>query len=123
MIRIRAGKEKNLLRHHPWVFSGAIENEPSEAGIHEVVTDDGRFIAWGCYDPQSHIVLRLLSWDKSVFPDEDWWKDAVRQAVLRRRSFRLIIRTPRIRRPTAAENSLIIRKYTSVVTISGSVIS
>ncbi len=87
MIRIRAGKEKNLLRHHPWVFSGAIENEPSEAGIHEVVTDDGRFIAWGCYDPQSHIVLRLLSWDKSVFPDEDWWKDAVRQAVLRRRSF------------------------------------
>ena len=87
MIRIRAGKEKNLLRHHPWVFSGAIENEPSEAGIHEVVTDDGRFIAWGCYDPESHIVLRLLSWDKSVFPDEDWWKDAVRQAVLRRRSF------------------------------------
>ena len=89
MVRIREGKEKNLLRHHPWVFSGAIEDDtvPEEAGIQEVLTGDGRFIAWGWYDAQSHIQLRLLSWKREEYPDESWWKNAVRESVLRRKAF------------------------------------
>ena len=88
-IRIRQGKEKNLLRHHPWVFSGALEEGtvPAEAGIYKVTTWEGRFIAWGVYDPDSHIQLRLLSWDESVCPDASWWSSSVRQSVLRRKSF------------------------------------
>lgn len=88
-IRIRQGKEKNLLRHHPWVFSGAIEEStvPAKSGICRVVTSEGRFIAWGIFDPDSHIILRLLSWDEAVFPDDNWWSDTVRASVLRRRSF------------------------------------
>ena len=89
MIRIKEGKEKNLLRHHPWVFSGAIEEStlPSEAGIYKVLASDGRFIAWGYYDRESHIQLRLLSWDENTFPDEAWWRAAVRESVLRRMAF------------------------------------
>ena len=88
-IRIRQGKEKNLLRHHPWVFSGAIEEStvPAKSGVCRVVTSEGRFIAWGVYDSDSHIQLRLLSWDESVIPDDNWWADAVRASVLRRRTF------------------------------------
>ena len=68
MIRIKDGKEKNLLKHHPWVFSGAIEENsvPQVAGVHKVVTVDGRFIAWGYYDRESHIQLRLLSWEEKA---------------------------------------------------------
>ncbi|MDT3389769.1 MAG: hypothetical protein LIR25_04160, partial [bacterium] len=35
-IVIRSGKEKSLLRHHPWVFSGAIEESsvPAQAGVY-----------------------------------------------------------------------------------------
>ncbi|MBR5668283.1 MAG: class I SAM-dependent methyltransferase, partial [Spirochaetales bacterium] len=89
MIRIKEGKEKNLLRHHPWVFSGAIEEStlPREAGNYKVLASDGRFIAWGYYDKESHIQLRLLSWDEDVCPDEAWWRNAVRESVFRRRSF------------------------------------
>ena len=89
MIRIKEGKEKNLLRHHPWVFSGAIEEStlPASAGNQKVFTGDGRFIAWGYYDRESHIQLRLLSWDEETCPDEDWWRNAVRESILRRRSF------------------------------------
>ena len=61
-IRIRQGKEKNLLRHHPWVFSGAIE-EPGVSlrpGVYRVVTFEGRFIAWGVYDADSHIQSGLF---------------------------------------------------------------
>ena len=89
MIRIKEGKEKNLLRHHPWVFSGAIEEStlPREAGNYKVLASDGRFIAWGYFDKESHIQLRLLSWDEDVCPDEAWWRNAVRESVLRRKSF------------------------------------
>lgn len=89
MIRIRPGKEKNLMKHHPWVFSGAIEEDsiPAQAGIEKVVTSEGRFIAWGAYDRDSHIQLRLLSWDEDVCPDDNWWASVVRESILRRRCF------------------------------------
>lgn len=88
MIRIKEGKEKNLLRHHPWVFSGAMEEPlPQKAGIERVETFEGRFIAWGFYDPESHIQLRLASWDENEIPDASWWARMVRQAVLRRKAF------------------------------------
>ncbi len=88
MIKIKEGKEKNLMRHHPWVFSGAMEEPlPLVAGTERVETFDGRFIAWGFYDPESHIQLRLASWDEKTVPDSSWWEKTVRQAVLRRRSF------------------------------------
>ena len=88
-IAIRSGKEKSLLRHHPWVFSGAIEESsvPSQAGVYKVNSAEGRFIAWGVYDPESHIQLRLLSWKEDVVPDEQWWKSAVRASIIRRRRF------------------------------------
>lgn len=87
MIKIVQGKEKNLLKHHPWVFSKAMENPPKEAVIDKVVTSQEKFIAWGSYDPDSHIELRLLSWNENEYPDAQWWKTKVREAVLRRRSF------------------------------------
>lgn len=89
MIRIKQGKEKNLVKHHPWVFSGAIEEStlPKHAGIEKVVTYEGHFIAWGAYDSDSHIQLRLLSWKEDAYPDDSWWADTVRKSVLRRRSF------------------------------------
>jgi 23S rRNA (cytosine1962-C5)-methyltransferase len=88
-IVIRSGKEKSLLRHHPWVFSGAIEESsvPAQAGVYRVNTAEGRFIAWGVYDPESHIQLRLLSWKEDVVPDEQWWRSAVRASIIRRRRF------------------------------------
>ncbi len=98
MIRLLEGKEKNLLKHHPWVFSGALDLEDGadeqlgagvqiSAGVQRVESADGRFVAWGYYDKDSHIPLRLLSWDEKEIPDETWWTQKVREAVLRRKVF------------------------------------
>ena len=88
MVVIREGREKSLLRRHPWVFSGAIESFPAgETGVRKVVSHDGRFLAWGWFDEQSHIPLRLLSWKEDCMPDYDWWRLMVRQSVYRRSSF------------------------------------
>lgn len=88
MIVIKEGKEKNLLKHHPWVFSGAIEKAPAMfSGVDKVVTSTGSFIAWGWYDVLSHIQLHLLSWNENEKPDENWFMDRVSDAVLRRKNF------------------------------------
>ena len=87
-VVIREGREKSLLRRHPWVFSGAIESFPEgEVGVRKVVASNGRFLAWGWFDEQSHIPLRLLSWEEDCKPDYDWWRLMVRQSVQRRSSF------------------------------------
>jgi len=88
MVTIREGREKSLLRRHPWVFSGAIESFPEgETGVQKVVSHEGRFLAWGWFDEQSHIPLRLLSWKEDQQPDSQWWRLMVRQSVYRRSSF------------------------------------
>ena len=89
MITILEGKERNLFKHHPWVFSGAMDAStvPEAAGVEKVVSHDGRFIAWGWYDKDSHIPLRLLSWKEDDMPDSSWWERSVRESVLRRKSF------------------------------------
>lgn len=90
MIRIAEGKEKSILRHHPWVFSGAIDIEHSdnpEVGIQRVESSDGRFLAWGWWDSESHIMLRLLSWNEKDVIDDSWWSEKIKESVLRRKSF------------------------------------
>ena len=87
-ITIKSGKEKQLLRHHPWVFSGAIALvEADERGIAKVLTEEGRFIAWGWYDKESHIPLHLLSWDEKAIIDDAWWVETIKNSVLRRSAF------------------------------------
>lgn len=88
-IIIKEGKEKQLLRHHPWVFSGALTTSPTdlETGLAEAKTQNGTFIAYGWYDKQSHIPLRLLSWKQDIIPDENWWKTTIRNSVLARKAF------------------------------------
>ena len=88
-LRIRTGKEKQLVRHHPWVFSGALEKNTQPISVDDpqvVRLEDarGNFIAYGWYDQLSHIPIRLLSWDKAVFPDVTWWADTLSNAVRRR---------------------------------------
>ena len=89
-ITIKDGKEKQLLRHHPWVFSGAIKSiEPKFdiASWADVYTEKGTFIAKGWYDEKSHIVLHLLSWDEKEKVGLAFVKRLAREAVMRRRSF------------------------------------
>ena len=55
-IRLRPGKERSLLRRHPWVFEGSVAGGKADAGeTVRVEASDGRFLAWAAYSPQSSI--------------------------------------------------------------------
>jgi 23S rRNA (cytosine1962-C5)-methyltransferase len=66
-IILKRGKEKPLLRGHPWVFSGAvakIEGEVSSGDIGEVYSKEGHFLGVGHLNPRSQIIARILTQKK-----------------------------------------------------------
>ena len=55
---IAPGKEKALLRRHPWVFSGAVKRivgEPQEGDLVDVVDARGQWMAMGHFQNESII--------------------------------------------------------------------
>lgn len=78
-IVLKQGRERSLLRRHPWVFSGAIEGlvgSPAAGDTVDVVASDGTWLGRGAFSPESQITVRLWTFD----PDE-----AVDAAFFRRR--------------------------------------
>ncbi|WP_419802365.1 class I SAM-dependent rRNA methyltransferase [Mucilaginibacter sp.] len=88
-VILKKGKEKAVLQRHPWVFSGAIETvkgKPENGEIVRTIDSKGNFLAYGFYNNQSRVAVRLLEWDDAVFIDEFWWRTRIATAVNNRKS-------------------------------------
>jgi 23S rRNA (cytosine1962-C5)-methyltransferase len=81
-IRLREGKERSLLRQHPWVFQGSIERGAADSGeTVRVEAQDGRFLAWAAYSPNSMIRVRAWSFDEAERIDAAYFQRRVARAV------------------------------------------
>lgn len=81
-IRLREGKDRSLLRRHPWVFQGSIAKGGADAGeTVRVDGADGRFLAWGAFSPASQIRVRAWSFDEGERIDAAFFARRVQQAV------------------------------------------
>lgn len=83
-VRLKKGKEKAVRQLHPWVFSGAIEKisgKPENGQIVNVVDNAGGFLAYGFYNSNSRVAIRLLEWDANHIVNEEWWRNRVRKSV------------------------------------------
>ncbi len=81
-IRLREGRERSLLRRHPWVFEGSIARGSADAGeLVRVEASDGRFLAWGAYSPQSAIRVRAWSFDEAERIDAAFFSRRLQQAI------------------------------------------
>lgn len=81
-IILKQGKEKPILRGHPWVFSGAVaraEEDLAPGEIGEVYSGDGKFLGMGQFNPHSKITLRMLTRKKEVL-DQSFFKERLVQA-------------------------------------------
>ena len=79
---IAPGKEKALLRRHPWVFSGAVKRvvgDPHDGDLVDVVSADGSWMAVGHYQAES-IICKVLSFDTPDV-DEAFFRERIRSAV------------------------------------------
>lgn len=86
-ITLKPGKEKSLLRRHPWVFPTAIERiegKPEEknkpGGTALVQSSSGQFLARAAYSPKSQIRARVWSFSESEPIDHALIKRRIKKA-------------------------------------------
>ncbi len=84
---LKPGKEKSLLRRHPWVYDTAVartRGRPACGDLVAVRAADGRFLAWAAYSPASTLRARCWSYAETDRIDDDWLRRRVQAAVRRR---------------------------------------
>ncbi|AVS97943.1 23S rRNA (cytosine(1962)-C(5))-methyltransferase RlmI [Paracidovorax avenae] len=87
-IRLRPGKERSLLRRHPWIFESAIAKGGGDSGeTVRVESADGRFLAWAAFSPASRIRARAWSFDEAQRIDPAFFAAAVNRAARARERF------------------------------------
>jgi 23S rRNA (cytosine1962-C5)-methyltransferase len=84
-ITLRPGKERSLVKCHPWVFESSIARGGGDAGeTVRVVSAEGQFLAWAAFSPQSQIRLRAWSFDEAERIDAAFFQRRIAQALAMR---------------------------------------
>ncbi|MEB6335008.1 23S rRNA (cytosine(1962)-C(5))-methyltransferase RlmI [Serratia rhizosphaerae] len=77
------GREKSLLRRHPWVFSGAvqrIEGKPLSGETIDIHDCQGKWLARGAYSPESQIRARVWTFQQDEAIDIAFFIRRLQQA-------------------------------------------
>ena len=87
-VTLNSGREKPLLRRHPWVFSGAIgKMDKVEPGaIVDILSDRGEYLATGYANPHSQIRCRVLTFDQKQKIDGAFFRHRLAAAIERRKA-------------------------------------
>jgi 23S rRNA (cytosine1962-C5)-methyltransferase len=86
-LTLKPGREKSLLRRHPWVFSGAVERldgNPGSGETVDVLDARGHFIARAAYSPSSQIRARVWSFDPAEQVDATFFRSRIQKALAHR---------------------------------------
>jgi 23S rRNA (cytosine1962-C5)-methyltransferase len=87
-IRLKDGKERSLLRRHPWVFDSAIAKGGGDPGeTVRVESHAGQFLGWASFSPSSRIRARVWSFDEAERIDAAFIEARIAQAVAARQWF------------------------------------
>ena len=88
IVRLKEGKERSLLRRHPWLFDGAIASGGADAGdTVRVESHSGQFLGWAAFSPQSKIRARVWSFDEAERIDAAFFVARVAASIQARARF------------------------------------
>jgi len=86
-IYLNVGREKSLVRKHPWVFSKAvskIKGKPMLGETVDIYDSKGKWLAKGAYSPESQIRIRVWSFDENQEIDRQFFHKKLQNAQNRR---------------------------------------
>ncbi|HUF37559.1 MAG TPA: class I SAM-dependent rRNA methyltransferase [Anaerolineales bacterium] len=86
-VILKPGREKSVLRGHPWLFSGAverIEGDPASGETVAVRSSAGEYLGLAAFSPESNIRLRLWTRVEGVRVDEVFIRARLVAALARR---------------------------------------
>lgn len=89
---IKPGREKSLLRRHPWIFSGAMDHEEDvsiSGQTVEIISNKREFLAQAAYSPHSQIRARIWTYDPNELVDEDFFRKRISTAISMRQKLGL----------------------------------
>ncbi len=118
---LKPGREKSLLRRHPWVFSGAVERvegEPAPGATVEVRSARGDFLARAAYSPASQIRARVWTFDPDEAVDADFLRRRIHLSLATRHSLDIEGQTNALRLVHAESDGLpglIVDRYADVL--------
>jgi len=72
-VTLKPGREKSLLRRHPWIFSGAIhhvDEEPASGATVDLLSSEKHFLARASYSPTSQIRARVWTFEDEIVDKE-----------------------------------------------------
>ncbi|MFO3777903.1 23S rRNA (cytosine(1962)-C(5))-methyltransferase RlmI [Serratia marcescens] len=82
-LYLAKGREKSLLRRHPWVFSGAVQRVEGKAHSGEtidILDSQGKWLARGAYSPESQIRARVWTFQQDEEINIDFFIRRLQQA-------------------------------------------
>jgi len=79
VLRLKAGKETLLSKHHPWVFSGALAEAPASPLV-RLADSSGNVLAVGTASPSNPLAVRILRFEDAPL-DEAWFRERFRSAL------------------------------------------
>lgn len=85
---LRSGRDKSIVRHHPWIFSGALApGEPPTASgdTVQVCAASGAVLGQGAWSPASQISVRMWSFSADAVIDRAFFRQRVATAARIRR--------------------------------------
>ncbi|MBU2609775.1 MAG: class I SAM-dependent methyltransferase [Chloroflexi bacterium] len=89
-LTLKPGREKSLLRRHPWIFSGAVERvdgNPESGVTVDLLSSKGDFLARAAYSPHSQIRARVWTFDPVEAVEVDFFRRRIRSAISARQLF------------------------------------
>ena len=91
-VTLRPGREKSVLRRHPWIFSGAVaavEGDPAPGAAVVVRSSRGEPLGTGFWSPASALRVRMVSFGADVAaPGPAWLREKLEAAWARRAPYR-----------------------------------
>jgi len=82
-VRLRRKIGHRVLNGHPWIFGNEVqdvEGDVTAGDIVSVETHDGKFVGQGYINPQSQILVRLLTRKKADVVNADFFLNRIKEA-------------------------------------------
>ncbi|MBN1296237.1 class I SAM-dependent methyltransferase [bacterium] len=92
-VILKTGREKSVLRRHPWIFSGAVnrvDGSPEPGATVDVVTDSGKPLGRGAWSPDSQIVVRMWTFNPEEPVDEALFERRIDDALQIRKNWHMM---------------------------------
>jgi 23S rRNA (cytosine1962-C5)-methyltransferase len=83
-VLLQPKRARPFYGRHPWVYPGAIsaiEGEPADGDVVELVAHGGHFVARGLYNSRSKIRVRLFTWDAETPLDRAFFREQLASAI------------------------------------------